>query len=60
MLIMRDVLIRCNYLGWTPLAVVLIELTNGDRYVCRYGKLAGSVCMRLKGNDAGIHQITRS
>jgi hypothetical protein len=31
MLIMWDVLIRCNYSGWAPLQVVNTELTNGSR-----------------------------
>jgi hypothetical protein len=66
-LVMFDLLIRCNYLVRAPLQVLLIELTKGGRYVCMYvcmyvcstyGKVhvAGSVYMRLKSNDPGIQR----
>jgi hypothetical protein len=60
MLIMWDVLMRCNYFGCAPLQVVLTELTTGGWQVCRYGKLAGWVCLRLKDNDAAIHPHVNS
>jgi hypothetical protein len=49
MLIVWGVLIRCNYLGWAPLQVVLTELTNGGSKYIGTKKLAGLICMRLKG-----------
>jgi hypothetical protein len=54
LLIMWDELIRSNDFGWSPLQVVLTELSSG----CRYRKLGESVSMRFVVNDVGIHQIT--
>jgi hypothetical protein len=48
MFIMRNVLIRYNYLGCAPLEVVFTELSKGGGYDVSTGKLAELVCMRLR------------
>jgi hypothetical protein len=36
----------------------LTGFRNGFTYVCGYRNVFGSICMRQKGNEAGIHPIT--